>query len=254
MKELITVSQTKIGTKEVPAVSARELYLGLGLDKSNWSRWSKENLEENEFFSQGVDFIQLVIMTSAENPNPPKEFAVSLEFAKHISMMAKTSKGHEYRNYFIELEREVTSSVKEKIEIDLMFADFAFKTLNLPDSGKLAILGKIEKAHGITSFLPSYAIDAPTTSGSSLVTFSASALLENFGKPMSAQKFNIISIERGFIQELTRPSTTKGTKTFKSLTEKGLKFGKNLTSPQNPRETTPHYYHETFSELLELLK
>jgi phage anti-repressor protein len=44
MNELIKVSKTVIGTKEVNAVSARELYIGLGLTENNWVRWSDENL------------------------------------------------------------------------------------------------------------------------------------------------------------------------------------------------------------------
>ena len=70
MKDLITVSQTKIGAKEVQAVSARELYLGLGLASDKWARWSETNVVENEYFMEGIDFIKLDIMSSS--PNPPK--------------------------------------------------------------------------------------------------------------------------------------------------------------------------------------
>ena len=35
--------------------------------------------------------------------------------------------------------------------------------------------------------------------------------------------------------------------------DKGLRFGKNLTSPQSPRETQPHWYVERFAELAELV-
>lgn len=64
-------------------VSARELYLGLGLDKSNWSRWSKQNIEEEQFFKENEDWVGFVTMT---NGNETKDYAVSLEFAKHIAM------------------------------------------------------------------------------------------------------------------------------------------------------------------------
>ena len=36
---------------------------------------------------------------------------------------------------------------------------------------------------------------------------------------------------------------------FWSVTEKGLNYGKNLTSPNCPRETQPHWYVERFGEL-----
>jgi len=104
VKKLINIQKSTIGNNEINSVSARELYLGLGLAAQHWSAWSKTNIEQNEFFLQGVDFIQLPTMGSASSPNPPKDYAISIDFAKHISMMAKTSKGHEYRNYFLELE------------------------------------------------------------------------------------------------------------------------------------------------------
>lgn len=89
-------------------VSARELYLGLGLDKSNWSRWSKQNIEEEQFFKENEDWVGFVTMT---NGNETKDYAVSLEFAKHIAMMARTDKSHEYRNYLLQCEKMAKSNV-----------------------------------------------------------------------------------------------------------------------------------------------
>ncbi|EAS1553070.1 KilA-N domain-containing protein, partial [Salmonella enterica] len=40
---------------------------------------------------------------------------------------------------------------------------------------------------------------------------------------------------------------------FWSLTAKGCMFGKNITSPANPRETQPHFFESKFPELLKLL-
>jgi len=43
-------------------------------------------------------------------------------------------------------------------------------------------------------------------------------------------------------------------KRFKSLTDSGLRFGRNETSPQNPNQTHPRYYVDKFPELLELIE
>ena len=110
MKELIAVNNIEINGATIPAVSARELYLGLGLAPQHWSTWAKSNIEGNEFFSQSIDFVQLPTMGST--PNPPNEYAITIEFAKHLAMMAKTEKAHDYRNYFIALERKPMSAME----------------------------------------------------------------------------------------------------------------------------------------------
>lgn len=107
MNELIKVTE-KDG-KQI--VSARELYLGLGLDKSNWSRWSKVNIEEDKFFNENKDWVRLKDDSDNQlvtNPNKVSyDYAICLEFAKHIAMMARTEKSYDYRNYFLECERKV---------------------------------------------------------------------------------------------------------------------------------------------------
>lgn len=105
MNELIKISERD--GKQV--VSAKELYLGLGLDKSNWSRWSKVNIESDEFFKDGSDWVRLKDDSENQlvtNPNKTSfDYAITLDFAKHIAMMARTEKSYEYRNYFLECER-----------------------------------------------------------------------------------------------------------------------------------------------------
>ena len=97
--ELIKVTTNEQGEK---LVSARDLYLGLGLNKAHWKRWSEQNIIQNDFFKENNDWVGFTIMV---NGNGTQDFAISLEFAKHIAMMARTEKSHEYRNYFIECEK-----------------------------------------------------------------------------------------------------------------------------------------------------
>lgn len=84
--------------------SLRKLYLKLGLDKSNWSRWIKKNVLNNEFFTENKDWWGFVIMT---NGNKVDDFKVTIEMAKHLCMMTRTEKSHEIRNYFIYLEESI---------------------------------------------------------------------------------------------------------------------------------------------------
>jgi phage anti-repressor protein len=106
MKDLIPVVQQTINNSEVNSVSARELYIGLGLAKAAWSKWSEKNIVNNEFFLENKDWVGFNLEL---NGNETRDFAVSLDFAKHISMMAKTKNAHDYRNYFIECENKLIS-------------------------------------------------------------------------------------------------------------------------------------------------
>ena len=89
----------------------------------------------------------------------------------------------------------------------------------------------------------------------SRLTFSTTKLLEDRGKPISAVMLNKLLLKDGYIEEKTRKSTSSATgyKTFKALSAKGLQYGENLVSPKNDKEVHPHYYEDTFDELLSLL-
>lgn len=90
------------------AVDAKELYQSLGLDVSNWSRWSVKNIAENPFAAQGVDFVGFVIMTSG---NQTQNYMLSIEFAKKLAMQVRTEMGERIRDYFLECERKVAQPV-----------------------------------------------------------------------------------------------------------------------------------------------
>lgn len=104
MKDLIKVTDTKVNNETVQAVSARDLYLGLRLHKAHWARWYPESIEKNEFFTEGKDWIGFTIVV---NGNETKDFAITLRFAQHIAMMARTEKSHDYRNYLLDCEKKL---------------------------------------------------------------------------------------------------------------------------------------------------
>ena len=56
MEELIKITTNDEGKQ---LVSARELYDGLGLNRTEWSRWYKRNIEENEFFKENIDWTKV---------------------------------------------------------------------------------------------------------------------------------------------------------------------------------------------------
>lgn len=68
---------------------------------------------------------------------------------------------------------------------------------------------------------------------------------------MSMPKFNQLLISAGFLEVKERKSSKGTMKPYKSLTETGRKYGVNLISDKNQKETQPYYYADTFMELFE---
>ena len=133
------------------------------------------------------------------------------------------------------------------------------RMLNLSPSSALELVARVVKlkAPELSILLPSYRIDAPkspvTAGDSPLVTFSATELLRQNGKPMTTAKFNKLALAAGYLCEVTRPSRSPGPKKYKAITPAGWLFGKNITDSTTPNETRPHYYRESFGQLLNLL-
>ncbi|MSN90699.1 antA/AntB antirepressor family protein [Riemerella anatipestifer] len=106
MNELIKI--TEQNGKQV--VSARELYEFLGYNKAVWSRWYAKNIENNEFAIENIDYQTFNIML---NGNETKDFALTIDFAKRLAMMARTEKGEQARQYFIECEKRLKKPLSQ---------------------------------------------------------------------------------------------------------------------------------------------
>lgn len=104
------------------------------------------------------------------------------------------------------------------------------------------------------SILEPLGITVPNYVTSKDVLHSASELLKKHNIDLSARAFNIIAEEKGFIVENIRKSSSGKEKRFKTITEKGLVYGENQVSPNNPKETQPLWYKGKFLELLDVLQ
>lgn len=109
MTELIKINQELIGTEEVNSVNARELWENLEIKKQfgNWikSQIDSLGLEENIDF---VTFNQKVKREGNTNLSSiRKDYIITLDTAKHISMASRTQKGKEVRKYFISCEKKL---------------------------------------------------------------------------------------------------------------------------------------------------
>ncbi len=81
-------------------------------------------------------------------------------------------------------------------------------------------------------------------------------LLKLYNAPFSAVKANKIMIALGLLIEKERASTKYAgkMKKYKALTEQGLQYGINVENPSSPGQTTPHYFVDTFEQLLLLIR
>lgn len=123
-------------------------------------------------------------------------------------------------------------------------------------SCQMAMLTKIAQNNGLDpKFLPGYAVDAApdATGGSSMPTKAVTSLIKENGISSTAAAFNRALAAHGFLKTMTRVNSKRETVEFWGVTDKGLKYGKNLTSPQCPRETQPHWYVDRFLELAGLI-
>jgi len=91
--ELIKVSENN----GKPVVSARELHLFLEIE-TPLSKWALRMFEYG--FTENVDWTKL----STENQQV--DYALTIDCAKHLSMMQRTEKGMQARQYFIDVEKK----------------------------------------------------------------------------------------------------------------------------------------------------
>lgn len=143
-----------------------------------------------------------------------------------------------------------------KVVGELAILECFTRLLKPAPSSQVLMLAQIAKNNGLeSSFLPGYAIDAApdATGGSSMPTKSITALIKDFDLRASAPAFNKVLEVHGYLKEMQRRNSKQEYVSFWSVTEKGLQYGKNLTSPQSPRETQPHWYVDRFLELAKLV-
>ena len=125
MNELIKVTKDEQGNS---VVSGRDLHEFLGV-KDNYTDWFKRMVAYG--FTENVDFIGLSEKSDKLVGRPRVDHALTLDMAKEISMIQRTEKGKQARQYFIEVEKEYKKQIgqsqfrlpKNLTEMSTMFFD-----------------------------------------------------------------------------------------------------------------------------------
>lgn len=96
-----TPIEIALGVDENGMTTARALYDFLELAQGQFSRWAKTNIESNEFYEENKDWWGFDIMS---NGNNCKDYRLTTDFAKYLSMESHSLKGKIARQYFITVE------------------------------------------------------------------------------------------------------------------------------------------------------
>jgi len=109
-----TPIEIALGVDGQGMTTAKKLYEFLELDSSNYAKWFKKNIIENNFAEENKDY--WVFVPKDENPlggRPTQDAKLIASFAKKLSMMQKNEKGEAARNYFVGIENGAKKLFKQ---------------------------------------------------------------------------------------------------------------------------------------------
>ena len=125
-RDLIQLHQTTIGSTQVPTVSARNLHTFLEVGK-DFSDWVKGRVDAFGFV-EGQDFVIVEglispnLGTSKSRARTTKEYYLSIDMAKELSMVERNEKGKQARRYFIECEKRMVENASTPMTREQLLA------------------------------------------------------------------------------------------------------------------------------------
>lgn len=155
-----------------------------------------------------------------------------------------------YRRVFHHAVAQVQQpSLQEQIQVNLTFADWAIKTLNINEASKLGWAKKISDKFGLAAELP----DAVNAGTEKPITHAATDLLKSHNVGISAQAFNRMLELKGVVKHATRPGKHGKVHSWYVITPAFDKYGQNQQDPKFQQQTQIRWYDATFNELLTIV-
>lgn len=165
---LQTPIEIALGIDEEGMTTARKLYEFLGMDNKNYSRWVKSNITENQFAEENIDY--WVFVMNEENPlggRPTKDFKLTAQFAKKLSMMSKSERGEQAREYFTTVEdkaKEMVQVLREASSNPMKMLELHYEAVKQVDKKANKAIVKVdaleERFDKMERDMPVFTIDA----------------------------------------------------------------------------------------------
>lgn len=119
--DIVKIEERVIGGEKVQAVNARELHEKLEVGR-DFSTWIKQRLDECMAL-EGSDYNTFTQKgETATGGFRTKEYALSLDIAKHIAMLERSEAGRKIRQYFIDVEKKSRVVIPEIPTTDTLAA------------------------------------------------------------------------------------------------------------------------------------
>ena len=132
------------------------------------------------------------------------------------------------------------------LDAKIKIGQAAREWLRMSDTSSIRMLESIAISEGVSpTFLPKYVDET--------LTRSLTDLLKDHGATISRNVAYAVMDEIGLTEMMSRTSTKgkNGVSRFRSLTKAGLEYGRNETSPENPRQTQVQLFVDRFPVLLD---
>lgn len=105
MQEIIRIENREFNGENRQIVNARDLHAGLEV-QTKFADWIKRVIDKAQII-ENIDYVSLLKTEKREvGATQSKEYILTVDAAKHISMMEGTEKGKQVRLYFIEREKQ----------------------------------------------------------------------------------------------------------------------------------------------------
>ena len=113
-----TPIEIALGIDENGMTTVKKLYEFLELNISNYAKWCRTNITENEFATENEDYFYSSSSTSEQGRgNFAQDYKITAHFAKKLSMKGNGARAEEAREYFTHLEEKVKEAAINRSQL-----------------------------------------------------------------------------------------------------------------------------------------